>query len=574
MIFALIPVVIIFTITVTSPVMKIRPEGSFYEAHNRIQLTASVWARELPDRPELSIFPAEIDLGQLGPGGMRKGSVMLKKASPGNVDWSLICPVGWSSVHDKILTDVLKGDSDLLRFQLKIFSNGLEDKQKFDESGYSGQLLFEAGKDFSTFTRKIKPGRHRELIRLHTSSGPKSFYIFFEFVDATTQPLLSVDPFHLDLGSAVQGEQVSRRVRVTNKGWETLRWRAAAGGITNSNQDRAISAGKYVSFQNEALMGSGHYTVARHLKDKLELPGNKWAEDHGYPLAASDGRTLRYHFLGTGIAVYFWKGPATGQLTAFVDDRFIFQQEGLSEQRERFEWEVAEGLADGAHILTLINRNGPVAVEGVRIYGSEIMRLHPGYVAISPDQGAVTRQTNYVNITVNTKPLQPGQYGGQVIFDSNGGQKEVDLSLDVMADNIPRTLDVYRYFLDQDYFLTTNPQAESATVQARGYAKQGIAFRLFTPGMPGTTEFYRWFHPQKGDHFYGYEINSVKRPMQGYILEGTIGNIATSRLNHTRELYRWYNPSSKHHFFSVDPKGEGIEKKGYRYDGIAGYVKP
>jgi len=470
MIFTVIPVVMILTITVTSPVMDIWPEGSLSEAHNRIRLTASAWARELPDWPEQSIIPAEIDIGQLESEALHKGSVPLQ-------------------------------------------------------------------------------------------------------VDTTAQPLLSVDPYHLDFGSAVQGEQISRRVRVTNKGWDTLRWRAAAGGITDPHQGRAFSAGKYVSFLNEELTGRGHYTVARHLKDKLELPG-KWGENQGYPLSLSDGQTLRYHFSGTGVAVYFWKGPATGQLTAFVDDRFVFQQEGFSEKRERFEWEVARELADGAHVLMLINRNAPVAVEGVRIYGDDITPLNPESIAISPDNGAVTRQTNYVNITVNTTSLAPGHYGGYVLFDSNGGQKEIELSLDVMADNIPRTLDVYRYVRNLDYFLTTNPQAESAALQARGYTKQGIAFRLFSPGTPGTTEFYRWFHTQKDDHFYGYEIKSVKRPMQGYILEGTIGNIATSRLTHTRELYRWYNPSSRHYFFSVDPKGEGIEKKGYRYDGIAGYVKP
>ena len=162
MIFALIPVVIILTITVNFPLMDIRPKSLICKAHNLIQWTPSVWARELPDRPELSIIPDEIDLGQLGPGGMRKGSVMLKRATSGSVDWSLISPAGWSAAHEKILTGVLKADSELLRFQLKILSNGPEDeREKSDKSRYSGQLLFEAGKDFSAFTRKIEPGHHR-----------------------------------------------------------------------------------------------------------------------------------------------------------------------------------------------------------------------------------------------------------------------------------------------------------------------------------------------------------------------------------------------------------------------------
>lgn len=560
-------------LSVSLPFLSIGPKDASRIGPDLIQFTASVSARELPRQPGLTIMPAEIDLGQMRPGGTRNGAISLKRTTSGGVTWSLIAPAGWNDTDEKMMMGVLGKDGDLLQIQLKILNDEPVKNGKNRKSARPAQLLFEASEQVSAFTRKIEPGHHRVQVRMETDGGPIAFDILFKLLDTAAQPLLGIDPLQIDFGTAMQGEKVSRRVRVTNNGWETLKWRASVTRAIGSDTGRTLDTGKYVSFLNEEITGSGHYTVARHLKDKLELP-DKWAQDHGYPLAASDGQTLRYHFSGTGIAVYFWKGPATGQLTAFVDDRFIFQQDGLSEQKERFEWQVAEGLSGGSHVLTLVNRNGPGAIEGVRIYGGDIMPLDPGYVAISPDHGVVTRQTNYINITVNTRPLPPGHYGGHVLFDSNGGQKEVELSLDVIADNIPRTLDVYRYIRGPDYFLTTNPQAESATLQARGYTNQGIAFRLFSPETPGTTEFYRWFHPQKGDHFYGYDLKSVKRSMQGYILEGTIGNIATSRLTHTRELYRWYNPSSEHYFYSIDPKGEGIEKKGYRYDGIAGYVKP
>jgi hypothetical protein len=574
MLYALIPIFVILMIPIGSSFTEIRQEGVYGESQLRIGLSAPAWAREMPGRSELSLFPAETDLGHLGPGGLRKGSITIKKDAREALEWFLTTPAGWRAVNHKNLSGIVKEDSDLLRFQLKIFVDAPIDEEDAGQSGYRAQLLFQAGEDVSAFTRRIKPGRHHELIRLQTASGLKTFYILFEFVDAAAMPVLCVEPLLLDLGSAVQGEQVSRRVRVTNSGWDTLHWRALGGGVIDPYRPRAdVGDGKYVSFLNEATAGSGHYTVLSHLKDRLELSG-KWSQDHGYPLAADAGQTLRYHFSGTGLDVYFWKGPATGQLTAFIDDRFVLQQDGFSEQRERLEWKVAEGLVEGTHVLTLVNRNGPVAVEGVRIYGSQSMRLHPEHVAISPGHGSVTRQTNYVNVTVNTRSLSPGHYTGRIGFDSNGGQKEIELSLDVLAENVSRTLDVYRYIRDMDYFLTVNPQAELATLQAHGYTMQGIAFRLFSPGTPGTTELYRWFHPQKRDHFYGYDLSSVKRSMDGYILEGTIGNIATSRLPHTRELYRWYNPSKMHYFFSIDPKGEGIEKKGYRYDGIVGYVKP
>jgi len=573
MIFTTIIFITSLMISVSLPFFSIRPEDASRTGPDIIQFTASVSAGELPRQPGLTIMPAEIDLGQLGPGGTRKGAISLKKTTSGSVTWSLVAPANWNVTDEKMMMGVLDKDVDLMQIQLKILTDEPVNNGKNRKSTRPAQLLFETGEQVSAFTRKIEPGDHHVRVRMETDGGPVAFDILFKLMDTAAQPLLGIHPLQIDFGTAMQGEKVNRRAKLTNNGWDTLKWQASVAKTIGSDTGRVLDTGKYVSFLNDEITGSGHYNTALHLKERLELP-DKWAEKEGYPYASADGHTLRYHFTGTGIAVYFWRGPATGQLTAFVDDRFIFQQEGLSEQKERFEWQVSEGLSGGSHVLTLVNRNGPVAVEGVRIYGNDTIPLNPGFVAISPANGAVTRQTNYVNITVNTTSLAPGHYGGYVLFDSNGGQKEIELSLDVMADNIPRTLDVYRYVRNLDYFLTTNPQAESAALQARGYTKQGIAFRLFSPGTPGTTEFYRWFHTQKDDHFYGYEIKSVKRPMQGYILEGTIGNIATSRLTHTRELYRWYNPSSRHYFFSVDPKGEGIEKKGYRYDGIAGYVKP
>jgi len=389
----------------------------------------------------------------------------------------------------------------------------------------------------------------------------------------TGGPLIGVDPHQLDFGTVLMGEQVSRRLKVTNQGKDILKWWIAYDEVINQEPGISQNIGKYVSFQNEELMGSVQYVSPRHLRDKMDFQG-KWLDERGYPFAPSDGYTLRYHFSGTGIAVFFRKGPITGQLTAFVDNRFAGMQEGVSEQTERFEWLVAEGLSGGPHILTLVNRNGPVVIEGALVYGEALRPIPSGQIAVSPNNGIITRQTNFVNVTIQTKKLLPGWYRGQVLFASSGGQKEVDLFLEVIPDNVPKVLDVYRYVRDEDYFLTINPQIESNLLQTRGYVKHGIAFRLFSPRTPGTTEFYRWFHPQKGDHYYGYDNKISGRNMGGYILEGTIGNIATSRLTNTRELYRWYHPKREHYFFTIDPKGEGAQKKGYQYDGIAGYVRP
>jgi hypothetical protein len=535
--------------------------------------TTSLSANEWSGQPELTIAPAEIDLGLLGPRGARNGSVSLKKSASGIVNWTLLPPAGWDVSDQKHLTGIVEKIEDPLQFQLKILNDQPENKAKGRDISCTARLQFETDEQSVVFTRKIGPGNYQESFHLETQSGRKSFLIRFKLVDTAAEPLLGIDPIQLDLGRVTQGEQASRRVRVTNDGWSTLKWHAAQEESVASDSGKISKAGKYISFLNEDVVGSDHYIVDHHLKEKLELQG-RWTEEQGYPLPSSDEHALRYHFTGTSISAYFWKGPSTGQLAAFLDDRFIAQQDGMAQQKERAEWLVADGLSGGPHTLMLVSKNGPVTVEGVKVYGEEPMRLPAGHVIILPNNGVVTRQTNYINITVHTKKLAPGFYGGQVVFESNGGQKEMDLYMEVGPDNIPKILDTYRYVRDFDYFFTTNPVAESDTLQARGYVKQGIAFRLFSPGTPGTTEFYRWFHPRKGDHFYGYDLKSARRPMRGYVLEGTIGNIATSRLTYTKVLYRWYHSSREHYFYSVDPKGEGIQSQGYQYDGIAGYVRP
>ena len=536
---------------------------------NRVALT-NVWAVQ----PAVTISPREMDLGLLSAGKTCRGVITIRNSDSESVTWSTTGPEGWAVSDQKSLIGSLGNEVNELRIQLKLSKDELSNHNgRARKSPLPVQLILEAGSQIITLKKNIETGNHREMVRLQLNGESGSFYFRFNLVDKNTEPLMDVDPVQVDFGVVMQGEQVSKRIKVANKGWNKLKWQAVPGEKSDQDKKTSVIRGKYVSLLNEEVPGTNLYATPRFLKDRLELHG-KWSEEQGYPSAPGEGSTLRYRFSGTGIYVYFRKGPDKGQLAVFLDDRFLYQQDGLAEDPERAEFLVAAGRSNGAHVLALVNRNGPVTIEGVRVYGSDIMKLNAGNITLSPDEGVVTRQTNYVNIIIDTRQLFPGHYGDYVAFDSNGGHTDVELSLDIVQDNIPKILDVYRYVRDSDYFFTTNPQAESVTLQTRGYQKQGIAFRLFSPGIPGTTEFYRWFHPQREDHFYGYDLKSAKRSMQGYILEGTIGNIATSRLTFTRELYRWYHPSKRRYFYTVDSNGEGIQKRGYQFDGIAGYVRP
>jgi hypothetical protein len=230
---------------------------------------------------------------------------------------------------------------------------------------------------------------------------------------------------------------------------------------------------------------------------------------------------------------------------------------------------IAERLVDGPHVLTVVNKEGNLKIEGVKISGKDVIRGPAGWINVLPNSGTTTSQTNYLNVTLNTGQLAPGYYGDSIVFKTNGGDEIVDVYIEVTQDNVSRVIDIYRYSRGLDYLFTADPQMEAKRLSLNSYVKEGIAFRLFIAETPGTRSFYRWYSPQKKDHFYHHDSKGGGKNLQGYGLEGSIGNIATSKMTNTRELYRWINTSTGNHFYST----ENVAKSGYHFDGIAGYVK-
>jgi len=303
----------------------------------------------------------------------------------------------------------------------------------------------------------------------------------------------------------------------------------------------------------------------------MEISGG-WSEEGGYPVSLPGLSSLKYRFSGTGVSVHGWKSPGAGTLSVYLDNRIVEAPEGLSEGAERFMTAGVRDLVEGPHELTLIIRNGTLKIEGLTLYGQRARRGPPGWMDIFPDSGVTTRETDFVNVVLRTQNLPPGLYQDEVLVRSNGGDKTIDVSVDVVTDNLLRIIDVYRYMRDRDCLFTVNPAAEARRLASGGYEKQGIAFRLFSAGTPGTTEFLRWFNPRTLDHVYTVGRTAGKSP-EGYALEGPIGNIATSRLNNTRPLYRWRHTRSGHHFYTTDQGGEGRARRGFRFEGIVGYVR-
>jgi len=517
-------------------------------------------------RPALIITPGEIELGALGPGKEAKATLYLKNAGSGKQAGTITGPEGWTPTGNQNLPATVGEEPEIFRVHLIYAKEVGQGKNR----SCSLILRLEFAGKTAAFRREVPAGDLREAIRFASSEGSQPVFFHARLAELPPAPLLDVEPIRIDFGTVRTGESITKRILVKNRGRESLKWKVGVAGTKGMPAMAPPPVGRYVSFRNETAV-TGASTLTGQIREGLDLSGT-WAEEGGYPSGQGDQNTLRYRFTGTGIRLYYWKSPDSGPFNVFIDEQFVDIIDGLSDHRERAEALIAEALTEGPHLLTIVNGGGKVTLEGVHLFGKTIQRGSRGWVTVFPDSGVTNRETDYINVALNARHLMPGIYGEHVLLISNGGEADIQVFLEVAVETQPKFMDVHRYFAGSDYLYTTNPQAEAARIQVKGYRHTGIAFRLFAPGTPGTTDFFRWFNPSKGDHYYSYDPKGGK-PLPGYLFEGSIGNIGTSRLTGAKELYRWFNPTTNGHFYTTDQSGEGITKKGYRFDGIAGFVR-
>jgi len=520
----------------------------------------------------LTINPQEINLGTITTDKTGEGIFTLKSTGPEVIDWSTEGPGTWKKVENQKLSGVFKNTTDSLRVGIRLLPKESEDKQK-NTPNYL-EMKLEAGNGSLICRKEFTVGKHKEEIKINSADGDKVIFVTFVIGYTQKSPSINLNPLRLDMGSVLSEKIVSKKIMVTNGGKEILKWSVAVKKRESKDTPDDFQKNRYISFINEEGLGSGVYTVPGHLKDIIELTG-KWTESNGYPSGAEGDNFIKVNFRGTGVILYLSTYQADEVNMAISLDKNPMDNIELLESLDENKGEllIAEGLADGPHVLTIVSKNSRLAFEGVKIIGAKTAYFPPGSLKIMPNSGATTRQTNYLKVTLNTGQMAPGCYVDDIIFDTNGGEGIVEVFAEIVPDNTVKVIDIYRYYNGTDYLFTANPQSETKRLSQNNYAKEGIAFRLFKPETPGTISFYRWYNPQKKDHFYHYNITGGGKNLQGYIFEGSIGNIATSRMTNTRELYRWYNSKTEHYFYSTDLQGGKINKKRYRFEGIAGYVK-
>jgi len=524
-------------------------------------------------RPVLTVTPREINLGYIKPGETAFGEFSLKNIASGMMSWTTSCPEGWEGVAGKTLRGAVSGEPTDLRMELKIAEHAESvsgDKKRIP--GYQTSMKLEAAGRELICNKDLKAGEYRKAIKITSTGGQRTIFVDFRIQALQEIPSISLNPQRLDLGMQLPGKIISKRIELTNKGREMLRWHVAQPQANVGELSGELQKERYLSFHNDVLPEPGKYVIPEHLKDSMEVIG-KWTEKNGYPLSKGVASSIKYRFNGTGSSVFLQSHTENGNCSIYLDEILLNLPDVLSGQWEKKELVIAEGLADGQHVVTIVIREGSLELEGFKVFGKDIMRGPRGWITVFPNSGTTMSERDYINVKVDTSNLAPGYYSDKITFKSNAGDEKAEIFVDIISDYGQKIIDVYLYSKDKDYLFTVDPQAESKRLIQNGYAKEGIAFRLFTPQTPGTTNFYRWYNPVKRDHYYHYDRTGGGKRLDGYVYEGTIGNIATSRMTNTRELYRWFNPSTGRHYYSTNAKGATGERKGYRFDGIAGYVR-
>ena len=539
---------------------------------NGKQMTTGAGSFE-ENKSVLTVTPREIDLGSIKPGESVFGEFSLKNLVRQNLEWSATCPEEWEASGGKALKGMVSDEPAYLNMELNVSDHMDISADKAKASSYRATIKMESGgKEFACH-KDLKAGIYRKEIKIWSAGGQRTIHLGFRIRALQEIPSIRLNPQRLDLGAQLPGRVLSRRIALTNRGREMLRWSVnSAQKVKHPVLPGELPRERYVSFRNDQISEPGKYAVPEYLKDSMELIG-KWSEKNGYPMTRGNTGALKYKFSGTGISLFLQSHTEEGNCQIYLDENLLNLPEILSGEWENKEIIVAEKLADGPHVISIVIKDGSLELEGVKVFGKDIRRGPKGWISVFPNSGTTLSETDYINIRVDTSNLEPGYYGDEIIFRSNAGEEKAEVFVDVLADAAPKIIDVYLYSNNYDYLYTADPQAESRRLIQSSYIKEGIAFRLFAPNTPGTMSFYRWYNPTIHDHFYHYDRTGGGKKLNGYVYEGIIGNIATSHMTNTRELYRWYNPSTMKYYYSTNPKAATGVRKGYRFDGIAGYVR-
>ncbi|NTW78204.1 MAG: hypothetical protein HGB33_10635, partial [Syntrophaceae bacterium] len=228
----------------------------------------------------MAITPRELDIGTIGAGETLSGVFTLKNMGAGSMSWYTFGPEGWKAEENQRLSGVVENGAASLRVEVQVSSNGpTANASKSKASVDQVKITMSAGNARLVCRKNLSAGQHREAIKVISVGGSRTIFVKFKIVDNQELAQINLNPERLDMGSVRQGKNISKKIRLTNKGKEILNWSVAAqkqryGDIRKS----LFKKEKYISFGNEEMRGRGVYTPPADLKESMYVSG-KWAEN-------------------------------------------------------------------------------------------------------------------------------------------------------------------------------------------------------------------------------------------------------------------------------------------------------
>ena len=526
----------------------------------------------------LAISEREIDLGFVSIGQDKEAIFFIKGVGAASQAWTISMPEAWFPLGKTELMGISVGNEEKVSIRIRAIKRMGSFSEDTNAPMFPVQIILENRSTQLICVKELPAGFYREAIRIETPEGlSKVLYIRFNLTGSeedTIPPIfLSVSPSRLDYGKNKRGQSISKRMLITNKGPGTIDWNIQIVPFSHDKPNQPHILEQYISFVNDHAVNRGVYAVPPHLKQQLRLQGT-WAEQNGYPVTRGQS-ALKMDFYGRSLTILLKKVDMKEVRFAGRINNVLVRPDdilpGTDDASEEIEILLSDNLQEGHHTLALDFNGDGVMLEGILTRRMDVTEGNSRQIIISPTAGSTSKQTHYINITINTAQVLPGIYTNQIIVASKDDKIAIPLYYEVIPDQLG-SIDIYRYRGGTSYLYAPGIPSEDLRLTSRGFVKEGLAFRLFQSDVPATLPLHKWYNPATISQFYSYDLAQGNR-LKGYVYEGVIGNIATSKIDGTRELYRWFNPKTKRFLFALDPRGTEKTKKGYVFQGITGYVK-
>ncbi len=163
-------------------------------------------------QPVLAITPRDVDLGTIKPGEVVTGVFTFKNMGSGVINWHTSGPEGWKKLENQKLSVTQEGETDSLRFEIRLPVEGSQSKGfKFKSSLHNTEIQFESGREKLVCQKYLHVGMHKEAIKIASTGGSRTIYVTFKIATTQESPIINFNPARLDMGTVMPGKNVSKK---------------------------------------------------------------------------------------------------------------------------------------------------------------------------------------------------------------------------------------------------------------------------------------------------------------------------------------------------------------------------